>query len=128
MAHPAARARALFAKELQQHGGPIGVATLLLGLSWVVAHLSFAREARTLSALELVSGFAVAPLVAAALWLGHRLVVTEYYGRTQRFVEALPISRGQMALARRRSGWWCWSCGRRWRWRWRPARRPPPSR
>jgi hypothetical protein len=92
--------RALLIKELRQHGGALGLGTGLLGLAWVVAQVSLAKEARTLSVLQLVSGFAIFPLVAASLWLGHRLVVTEYYGRTQRFVEALPIARGGMALAK----------------------------
>ncbi len=92
--------RALLMKELRQHGGAAALSTLLLVLAWLVARASFAQEARTLSALQLVSSFASLPLVAAALWLGHRLVVSEYYARTQRFVEALPIRRGLMALGK----------------------------
>jgi hypothetical protein len=92
--------RALLVKELRQHGGAVGLGTLLLGLAWAVAQLSFSQEARTVTVLQVVSGFAMFPLAAAALWLGHRLVVTEYYARTQRFVEALPIRRGLMALAK----------------------------
>jgi hypothetical protein len=92
--------RALLGKELRQHGGAVGLGTLLLGVAWVVAQLSFSQAARTLTMLQLVSGFALFPLAAASLWLGHRLVVTEYYARTQRFVEALPLHRGLPALTK----------------------------
>lgn len=92
--------RALVLKELRQHGAALGGLTVLLAIAWRVAAFTQAREARVLSALQLVSTFAMAPLVAAALYLGHRLVVAEYFGRTQRFVEALPVRRGQMALVK----------------------------
>jgi hypothetical protein len=92
--------RALLVKELKQHGPAVGMGTALLIVAWLVARASFAQEARTLSVLQVVSGFATFPLGAAALWLGHRLVVTEYYARTQRFVEALPIARGLLALTK----------------------------
>jgi hypothetical protein len=85
--------RALCAKELAQHGVSLLVVTLLLLLAWSLTGISFSRQARTLSELERVALFLRGPLVVAAVYLGHRLVVSEHYARTQRFLEALPIGR-----------------------------------
>ncbi len=74
--------------------------SLLLALCWLLAALIFNQQARTLSVLQLVPRFAMLPLGAAALYLGHRLVVAENYGRTQRFVEALPVHRGHLLLVK----------------------------
>jgi hypothetical protein len=92
--------RTLFAKELRQHGPALLGISALLTLAFSLGRSLMAREARVLSALEVVSSFALGPLVAAALYLGHRLVVAEHYGRTQRFVEALPVRRGHLALVK----------------------------
>jgi hypothetical protein len=95
-----AATRALIAKELRQHAGALVGLSLLLALCWLLAALIFHQQARTLSVLQLVPRFAVLPLGAAALYLGHRLVVAENYGRTQRFVEALPVHRGHLLLVK----------------------------
>src|SRR6185436_12712021 len=92
--------RTLFAKELRQHGAALAGISALLALAFSLGRSLMAREARVLSELEVVSSFALGPLVAAALYLGHRLVVAEHYGRTQRFVEALPVRRGHLALVK----------------------------
>jgi hypothetical protein len=92
--------RTLFAKELRQHGPALLGISALLTVAYSMGRSLMAREARVLSTLEVVSSFALGPLVAAALYLGHRLVVAEHYGRTQRFVEALPVRRGHLALVK----------------------------
>jgi hypothetical protein len=92
--------RTLLAKELRQHGPALLGISALLTVAFSMGRTLMNREARVLSALEVVSSFALGPLVAAALYLGHRLVVAEHYGRTQRFVEALPVRRGHMALVK----------------------------
>lgn len=92
--------RTLFAKELRQHGPALLGISSLLGLAFWMGKALMSREARVLSTLEVVSGFAMGPLAAAALYLGHRLVVAEHFGRTQRFVEALPVRRGHLALVK----------------------------
>ena len=99
--------RTLFAKELRQHGGALLGMTALLATAFGLGKVLMSREARVLSALEAVSSFALGPLVAAALYLGHRLVVAEHFGRTQRFVEALPVRRGHLALVKAAFGL-CW--------------------
>jgi hypothetical protein len=91
---------ALFRKELRQHGPALAGVTVLLAVTVFLAYLALIKEARVLSVLDLVPQFAVSALIAAALYLGHRLVVAEYYGRTQRFVESLPVRRGQMVLVK----------------------------
>jgi hypothetical protein len=106
--------RTLFGKELRQHGAALGGMTALLALAWGLLALAQSLEARVLSALEMVPGFAMIPLVAAALYLGQRLVVAEYFGRTQRFIEALPVWREQMALVKAVFGLAClalWGAG-----------------
>ena len=106
--------RTLFAKELRQHGLALGGLTALLALAWGLLAFAQSREARVLSALELVPTFAMIPLVSAALYLGQRLIVAEYFGHTQRFVEALPVRRGQMALVKAVCGLVClalWAAG-----------------
>ena len=105
-----AATRALIGKELRQHAGALMGLSMLLALCWLLAALIFHQQARTLSVLQLVPRFAMLPLGAAALYLGHRLVVAENYGRTQRFVEALPVHRGPPAAGegRFRAGCSCW--------------------
>ncbi len=90
--------RALLGKELQQHGWVLAGLTALLALAFFALKVSVEKGARVLSSLEVLAAFARGPLLAAAVYLGHRLVVRENYGRTQRFVEALPIRRGQFDL------------------------------
>ena len=84
---------ALTRKELQQHKGTfIG----LLCFSWVVTWLLFRitnAGGRVLSYLTITSVFAVSALVVIAFVIGQRLISVEYYGQTQRFIEALPIRR-----------------------------------
>lgn len=52
------------------------------------------------SYLTLTSTFATAVLIVIAFLIGQKLIIQEYYGQTQRFVEALPIKRGYMAIVK----------------------------
>src|SRR5688572_6799605 len=99
--------RALVAKELGQHGLALAGTTLLFAVAWLSAYASGESQARTLTPFAFLATFAGWPMAAAALYLGHRLVVAEYFGRTQRFVEALPIPRGRMALVKGAFGLAC---------------------
>ncbi len=92
--------RALLRKEWRQHAGAILILTVLVLASWSLGWLMFTRDARPVSPLQMVPGFVFVFAPAAAFVLGHRLVVAEYYGRTQRFLEALPIRRGTEALVK----------------------------
>jgi hypothetical protein len=109
---PASAARwrplqALFAKEWDQHGRVVLLLTGFLTAFWLLAWLAHERAARSVSALEIVPEVATWALPALALLLGHRLVVEEYYGRTQRFLEALPLVRGQEAAVKLGVGLLC---------------------
>jgi len=90
----------LLRKELRQHGPALLATSLLLGLISLLGWVGQLKEARVLTVLDIVPRFAITALPAAALYLGHRLVVAEYYGRTQRFLEALPVRRGAMVLVK----------------------------
>jgi hypothetical protein len=91
---------ALLAKERDQHRRVALLLTAFLTVFWLLAWLAHERASRSVSALEIVPQVALWGLPALALLLGHRLVVDEYYGRTQRFLEALPIARGQEAAVK----------------------------
>jgi ABC-type transport system involved in multi-copper enzyme maturation permease subunit len=85
----------LLAKEREQHRRIVFILTAFLAVFWLLAALIHERAARSVSALEIVPEIATWALPALALLLGHRIVIDEYYGRTQRFLEALPIRRGE---------------------------------
>ena len=87
---------ALLSKELRQHGLVfVGLAVFSLFYVWALFNVLTAGGA-VLSYLSLTSMFASSALLVIALVVGQRLIVTEYYGRTQRFIESLPIGRGRM--------------------------------
>jgi hypothetical protein len=91
---------ALLGKELRQHLLAGIVLALLLGLGLFAVLLMCATGGSTVSMLEahLFFMWVFAPLGAAVL--GNRLVVSEWYGRTQLFVESLPLRRGEMLLVK----------------------------
>ncbi len=89
------RLTALLGKELRQHA-VIGIALLacLAGV-YLLLLLGTVFGAETVSLMEAHAAFL--PFVTlGGLVLGNRLVALEYYGRTQLFVEALPLRRGEM--------------------------------
>lgn len=99
--------RALLGKELQQHRRILIALSMLLGVFWLIGWASFVQGTRGVSRLQVLPAFLMLGLPAAALVLGHRLVVTEYYGRTQRFLEALPVHRAQEAVVKAGFGLAC---------------------
>lgn len=87
---------ALFSKEIRQHGFTfVGLAVFTLLYVWALFNV-LSAGGRVLSYLSLTSMFATSALLVIALVVGQRLIVNEYYGRTQRFIESLPINRGRM--------------------------------
>lgn len=91
---------ALFAKETRHHH--LAVAALVFGGAMVFLfqrHVML-QGGPVLSELVVVSFFARTALVVAALFLSYRLVVLEYYSQTQRFIEALPMARGSLEIAK----------------------------
>ncbi len=89
------RLRALLGKEIRQHawtGLALGFClaalfALLLATAWLAPE--------TISLMQVHAGF-LTFAICGAMVLGNRLVVSEYYGRSQLFVEALPLARWEM--------------------------------
>ncbi len=89
------RVTALLGKELGQHAG-VGIGlTFCLAGAWALLLLAALAGAETVSLMEAHAGFLIF-VTLGGLVLGNRLVVAEYYGRTQLFVEALPVARWEM--------------------------------
>jgi hypothetical protein len=95
-----AETRALIGKELQQHRRILIALSLMLATFWLFGWAIFLRGTRAVSVFEVLPGFFTLGLPAAAVVLSHRMVVAEYYGRTQRFLEALPLHRSHEALVK----------------------------
>ncbi|GAB4194954.1 MAG: hypothetical protein OHK0013_00620 [Sandaracinaceae bacterium] len=89
------RLSALLRKELAQHAAVIGLVLLLSPLAWVFFLLATLGAPTTISYTEIHVSFMRVVLVPLAFAVGNRLVVTELYGRTQLFLEALPVGRSE---------------------------------
>ncbi len=90
------RLTALLGKELRQHALS-GIALLVcLTICYLLLLVGTLANAETVSVMEVHASFLLLFVLIAALVLGHRLVVTEYYGRTQLFLEALPVRRWEV--------------------------------
>jgi len=90
-----ARVWALIRKDLQQHAAVIGLVVLLLPLAWGFFLLAALGAPATVSYAEVHVSFLRVVFVPFAFAVGNRLVVTELYGRTQLFLEALPMGRAE---------------------------------
>ncbi|MEM7277977.1 MAG: hypothetical protein AAF385_07615 [Pseudomonadota bacterium] len=89
-----ATARALLAKEWRQHRGLLLWVSIFATLMAVLLIAITSAAGGVLSYLTIASLFAYPLLLLIALLFGQRLVAAEYYGQTQRFIEALPIKAG----------------------------------
>ena len=89
------RFTALLGKELRQHAA-IGIALVLcLGGIFLLMLLGTLMRSETVSLMTTHARFLIF-LTLGGMVLGNRLIVGEYYGRTQLFVEALPMRRWEM--------------------------------
>lgn len=86
----------LWRKEWLHHRWSLAVLFSLLGAFFALQIVGLSASGQMLSTLQAVQGFVAFLGPAVALYLGHRLVVTETYGHTQLFVESLPVPRGAM--------------------------------
>ncbi|MEO0998310.1 MAG: hypothetical protein AAFX58_12410, partial [Pseudomonadota bacterium] len=85
---------ALARKEWQQQRAALlWLGAFTLGMTWVL-RLMTDVSGGTLSYLVITSFYCMPVLALIALLLGQRMIAAEYYGRTQRFLEALPMPRG----------------------------------
>ncbi|MBL9135148.1 MAG: hypothetical protein JNK85_04740 [Verrucomicrobiales bacterium] len=92
--------RALLYKEWIQHRGPLAVLMVLVGLGWTLAMLPVLARGRELVLLDQFRNFVLIYGILAASWICHRLIALEYRGRTQLFLEGLPVSRMVMVLVK----------------------------
>lgn len=90
------RVGALLLKELWQHGGVVLAVAVFVGFVQGVLLLGMAVAPRTITMLEAHASFVRILLPFLGIALGRRLIVREYHGHTQRFLEALPIRRGEI--------------------------------
>jgi hypothetical protein len=98
------RVGALLKKELWEHGGVFLALAVLLSGVFMMLLLAMIAAPRTITTFEVHVWFVRFFLTLTALALGRRLVVREYHGRTQLFLEALPMRRIEMLLTKLLSG------------------------
>lgn len=91
---------ALTLKDLAQHGWAIGVLALFLPLAWGVLILAVLGTPTTVTYFEAHLGFTRVFVTLTAIILGNRLVVAEYHGRTQLYLESLPIGRFDVVVVK----------------------------
>lgn len=84
---------ALTLKDLAQHGWAVGALALFLPLAWGLLILAVLGTPTTVTYFEAHLGFTRVFVTVTAIILGNRLVVSEYHGRTQLYLESLPIGR-----------------------------------
>lgn len=94
--------RRVFLKELREHGWIFLAVFVLFALGLAVSLSRGDEEGGRFSALK---DFLTTLGLVGALVAGNRLVVREYTGRTQLFLETLPISRERVVLAKWVVGW-----------------------
>src|SRR5205823_5445901 len=90
----------LIDKEIREHWLPLGavVAIGLLGLGLVTLGSIVTGEAG--NPLEALRSFLLTFSIPIALVTCNRLVVREYQGKTQLFLESLPLTRARMILVK----------------------------
>ncbi len=89
----------LVRKEFSEHGWLLFIAIPLSLFGFLIV-LAGAQVNEAGSPLEAVRFFGLSLFLALELLLCNRLVVQEYSGKTQLFLEALPISRATMLLTK----------------------------
>jgi len=86
----------LIRKELHEHGPVLIALVLLTGIGFLLILSYFAVEGEAGSLFVSLQTFLFSFLLFVGLALCNRLVVREYKGRTQLFLEGLPLSRARM--------------------------------
>jgi hypothetical protein len=94
------RIAALLRKELVQHGWLLVALAIFLPLCWGLLILVVLAAPATVTYVEAHATFLRFFVPLAGLAIGNRLVVAEYHGRTQLFLEALPIGRLDVPLVK----------------------------
>lgn len=91
---------ALTWKEVREHYLVVLVLAATLPFGWGIFALSALAAPTTVTYLEAHVSFCRFILPLAGLAMGNRLVVAELHGRTQRFVESLPLRRFEPLLVK----------------------------
>jgi hypothetical protein len=94
------RLGALALKEIIEHALVLTFVFALLSLGWLLFLLAAFGSPTTVTYLEAHGNFTRFALPMAAMALGNRLVVSELSGRTQRFLESLPMRPGEPLLVK----------------------------
>ena len=94
------RLAALVVKELRSEGLAILALAGLLVLALAALTYRVETVSTSISVFEQESRFLWTFVPLAALLLAHRLVVAEWHGRTQLFLEALPVRRSELVLVK----------------------------
>lgn len=94
------RTLALFAKDLHEHALVLSFVTMVLSGGWLLLALAALGAPVTMTYLDVHAGFMRFAVPALGLALGNRLVVAEMQGRTQRFLESLPMRPFEPLLAK----------------------------
>ena len=89
---------ALLYKEWLHHRIIFIILSVFLFFSLGILIINALNAARSLSVIEAGRNFLTFFIPLSAIFLGNRIVVKEYLGRTQLFIEALPIPRTAMVL------------------------------
>lgn len=92
--------RALLAKELAHHWRAFTGLTIALAIALLVLVQYTGASERTLSQLQAAGVFVTLFIPLAGVVLGNRLVVEDYHGRNQLFVESLPVRRYEPVLVK----------------------------
>lgn len=85
----------LLLKELRQHTVVLGLVMLCMPPVWLILVLGTFAGHSTVSYMEIHTTFLRFMVIPFGFALGNRLIVTELYGRTQLFLEALPMHRAE---------------------------------
>jgi hypothetical protein len=86
---------ALTLKESREHAFVLLALLVTLPFGWGIFVLAALGAPTTVTYLEAHASFMRFVWLFAALALGNRLVVAELHGKTQRFLESLPMQRGE---------------------------------
>lgn len=93
------RIAALLEKEVRHHGAATAALFACLAGIYLLLLLLTAVNSEVVTLMQAHAGFLFFAAFGAVV-LANRLVVAEYYGRTQLFVEALPIRRFEMVAVK----------------------------
>jgi hypothetical protein len=90
----------LTAKDLSQHKITFIFLPLFISIIFGLQMLGTTINPRSMGFLASEGSFLLFFIPLSAIILGNRLIVKEYHGRTQLFIESLPISRVEMVLVK----------------------------